>query len=311
MAKLIYTILILSFLSINCRVQKNKLPKIEKVYLDTKDSSRNCYTVIYPQTSPSNGYVFIVPGFGETAENVLQQTDLPVNLATHGFLTIIPTFQDGVLSFGADSSTQESFKKILNDVISKQNLTNQKFYVGGYSIGGSCVIKYAENPSIKPTAVFAVDPPIDFEQLYYTNKRLQRLSVNSQPNEETNYIIQRLEEMMNGSPATSMDNYYKTSPYSFTDSSQYAIKKLLNVPLRIYTEPDVHWWMRERGEDFTSMNSIYHSAMINELNRLGNQKAELITTQNKGYRKPDNKRHPHSWSIVDNDDLITWLLKQE
>ena len=51
--------------------------------------------------------------------------------------------------------------------------------------------------------------------------------------------------------------------------------------------------------------------MINELNRLGNQNAELITTQKKGYRKPDNKRHPHSWSIVDNDELINWLLNQK
>ena len=50
--------------------------------------------------------------------------------------------------------------------------------------------------------------------------------------------------------------------------------------------------------------------MINELNRLGNQNAELITTQNKGYRKPDNRRHPHSWNIVDHEELTQWLLDQ-
>jgi hypothetical protein len=50
--------------------------------------------------------------------------------------------------------------------------------------------------------------------------------------------------------------------------------------------------------------------MINELNRLGNTKATLITTQNKGFRKPDNRRHPHSWSIVDKKELIIWLLNQ-
>jgi hypothetical protein len=58
------------------------------------------------------------------------------------------------------------------------------------------------------------------------------------------------------------------------------------------------------------MNASECSAMINELNRLGNEKAKLITTQNKGFIKPDNKRHPHSWSIEDNDELIVWLLNQ-
>jgi hypothetical protein len=48
------------------------------------------------------------------------------------------------------------------------------------------------------------------------------------------------------------------------------------------------------------MNATECSAMINELIRLGNRKEELITTYNKSYRKPNNRRHPHSWSIVDN-----------
>lgn len=51
--------------------------------------------------------------------------------------------------------------------------------------------------------------------------------------------------------------------------------------------------------------------MINELNRLGNNRAELIVTNNMGYRKPYNNRHPHSWSIVDNDEMLIWLIEQK
>lgn len=69
--------------------------------------------------------------------------------------------------------------------------------------------------------------------------------------------------------------------------------------------------MKERGMDYSSMNATFHSAMINELNLLGNENATLITTQNKGYRKPGNSKHPRSWSIVDNDELIKWLLIQK
>jgi hypothetical protein len=310
MNRFVLLILFFSLFAVNSNGQKVVNPKIEKVFLDEADKTKNCYTIIYPAKLPWEGYIFLIPGFGETAERVLQQTELPRKLASNGILTIIPTFQDGVLSFGADSLSQQSFDRILKDVNSKHKLADQRFYVGGYSIGGSCTIKYAENATVKPTAIFAIDPPLDFERMYYSAKRDIRLSTDNEPNQENIYIIERLEKETGGSPANNLSAYYKFSPYSFTDTTQSAIKKLTRIPLRIYTEPDIGWWMKERRADFTSMNSTECSALINELNRLGNKNAALITTQNKGFRKPDNTRHPHSWSIVDNDELIKWLLKQ-
>ncbi len=311
MTRLILIILTCSLFSMNCYGQKVVKPKIEKVFLDETDSTKSCYSIIYPPKIPWTGYIFLIPGFGETAENVLQQTDLPNKLALNGILTIIPTFQDGVLSFGVDSLSQQTFVKIHKDVTSKHKLIDQKFYVGGFSIGGSCVIKYAENAEIKPTAVFAIDPPLDFERFYNSAKRDIRLSKDIEANQENVYMIDRLEKETGGSPTTNLNDYYNISPYAFSDTTQRAIKNLIKMPLRIYTEPDINWWLKERNADFSSMNATECSAMINELNRLGNQSAELITTQNKGYRKPDNRRHPHSWSIVDNDKLIKWLLKQK
>ena len=301
--------LIFLLFAINCNGQKVSNPKIERVFLDKTDTTRNCYTIIYPPKLPWTGYLFLIPGFGETAENVFQQTDLPQKLAQNGVLTIIPTFQDGVLSFGVDSLSQQTFDRILKDVTSKHKLIDQKFYVGGFSIGGSCAIKYAENSTVKPTAVFAIDPPLDFQRFYNSAKRDIRLSKDNEANQENVYMIDRLEKETGGSPTTNLTEYYTISPYSFSDTTQRAIKKLIEMPLRIYTEPDINWWLKERDADFTSMNATECSAMINELNRLGGKNAELITTQNKGYRKPDNRRHPHSWSIVDNDELIKWLVK--
>jgi hypothetical protein len=124
-------------------------------------------------------------------------------------------------------------------------------------------------------------------------------------------MIERLEKETGGSPLTHLAEYLKISPYSFSDTTQTAIKNLTNIPIRIYTEPDIDWWLKERKSDLTKINAAECSAMINELNMLGNTSATLITTQNKGFRKPDNIRHPHSWSIVDNDELIKWLLNQK
>lgn len=311
MRKILTTLLAFSFLTINCFGQKTTNLKIEKVYLDKTDTTKNCYTIIYPTKLPWTGYIFLLPGFGETAEGVLQQTDLPKKLALNGILTVIPIFQGGVLSFGVDSLSQQCFDRILKDVTSKHKLIDQRFYVGGYSIGGSCTMKYAENATIKPTAIFAIDPPLDFERVYNSAQRDIRLSIDKKPNQENLYIVERLAKETGGSPEKYKSEYYKFSPYSFSDTTQSAIKKLTKIPLRIYTEPDISWWMKERKADFTSMNSTECSAFINELDRLGNNSATLITTQNKGFRKPDNTRHPHSWSIVDNDELIKWLLKQK
>ena len=89
------------------------------------------------------GYLFLVPGFGETAEDVLLQTKLPVETAERGILTIIPTFQDGVSSFGFDSLSQQAFRRIVDDVTSRHNLQDLEYYLGGFSMGGSTVVKFA------------------------------------------------------------------------------------------------------------------------------------------------------------------------
>lgn len=308
-----FTLIVMTFslLSFGCIGQKLNNLKVEKVYLEKADTTKNHYTIIYPPNLPWKGYMFLIPGLGQTAENVLQQTELPKKLALNGILTIIPTFQDGVFSFGVDSLSQQSFNRILIDVTSKHKLVDQKFYVGGFSIGGSCAVKYAENPTIKPTAIFAIDPPLDFERLYNSSKREIRLSVNKSSDEERVYTIEKLEKEMGGSPKTALKNYHRISPYSFNDTTQTNIKNLIELPLRIYAEPDINWWLKENAVDFTGMNVTECSAMINELNRLGNTKAELIITQNKGYRKPDNSKNPHSWSIVDDNELIEWLFKQK
>jgi hypothetical protein len=55
------------------------------------------------------------------------------------------------------------------------------------------------------------------------------------------------------------------------------------------------------------MNAIDLAALVNQLKILGGKKAELITTAGKGFRA-DGSRHPHSWSIVDEKELIEWFI---
>ena len=290
--------------------------KSEIVYLNKEDSSANLYILIYPPKLPWKGYMLLIPGMFQKARDVMIQTDLPKYAAQQGILTIIPTFKTGILSFGIDTATQASVLDMLNHISTKYKLTSQPFFIGGFSIGGTCALKYAEtalsnNYPIKPSAVFAIDAPLDFERMYNTIQRELRFPNTGQEIlEENSYMLKRFEKEFGGTPFQALDNYYQLSPYSFSDTSRRAIRSLINLPIRFYTEPDILWWIRE-GVDYSGMNSFDLAAITNELRRLGNKKATLIATTNKGYRRPGNKRHPHSWSIVESKDLVNWLLSQK
>ena len=103
-------------------------------------------------------------------------------------------------------------------------------------------------------------------------------------------MIDRIQKEMNGTPETALENYYNQSPYSFSDTTQRAIKNLINTPIMIISEPDIQWWLKERNYDYSYNNISDHAAMINELQRLGNNNAVLVKTTNKGYRKPNNHK---------------------
>ncbi len=289
--------------------------KLETVYLNSKDSTTNMYIAVIPDGKPINAFMFLLDGFGAQPQDVLVQTELPKYAAKQGILTIVPILKTGSLYFGVDGASQRSLNNQIETVITRYHLQGKSFYIGGFSIGGSCVVKYAElavknNYTIKPKAVFAIDPPLDWERFYNSAKRVVRLSEPTKVNGEVTYMINRIEKEMNGTPQTAIENFYNISPYSFSDTTQRAVKTLIKTPIMLITEPDVQWWLSQRGYDYSYINVTDQAAMINELQKLGNSKAILLTTTNKGYRKPGNIRHPHSWSIADPVELTKWLLSQ-
>jgi hypothetical protein len=289
--------------------------KIETVYLDKKDSTANMYIAVIPQNGQPNSLLFLLDGFGNSPQSVLVQTDLPKYASQQGVLTIIPILKTGSQYFGSDTASQQSLKEMIELVTAKYQLSGKDFYIGGFSIGGTCAVKYAElavqkNYAMKPKAVFAVDPPLDWQRFYDSAKRVVRLSNPAQVNSEVTYMIERIKKEMNGTPETALENFHNNSPYSFSDTMQRAIKSLTQTPIMIISEPDIQWWLSQRGYDYSYINITDHAAMINELQRLGNSKAILVTTTNKGYRKPQNNRHPHSWSIADPEQTIKWLQSQ-
>jgi esterase/lipase len=309
MPKTVLTLLTL-FISIVSYAQQ-----IETVYLNAKDSTTNRYIAVFPDNEEIKSFMILLDGFGGAPESVLMQTDIPKYAAQKGILTIIPILEIGATYFGSDSASQQSLKEIIELAVDRYQLKGKDFYIGGFSIGGTCAVKYAElaiqnNYLIKPKAVFAIASPLDWERYCQAAQRVVRLSNSDKINPEVFYMIDRIEQEMKGTPKTALDNFYANSPYSYSDTTQAAIKNLIKTPIMLISELDIQWWLTERGYDNSYNNVTDHVAMINELQRLGNKQAVLVTTTDKGYRKPDNLRHPHSWSIADPEQVIKWLQSQ-
>jgi hypothetical protein len=290
--------------------------KIETVYLNVKDSTANMFIAVLPQHGQVKSFMFLLDGFGNSPRDVLVQTELPKLAAQQGILTVIPILKTGPLYFGSDAASQQSLKDMIEFAVTRYQLKGKDFYIGGFSIGGTCVVTYSElavrkDYTIKPKAVFAVDPPLDWERFYLAAKRVARLSKPDKVNAEVAYMIDRIQKEMGGPPEIARENYHNHSPYSYQDTTQRAIKALIKTPIMIISEPDIQWWLGQRGYDYSYINITDQAAMINELHKLGNDKAVLVTTTNKGYRKLQNSRHPHSWSIADPEQTIKWLQSQK
>jgi hypothetical protein len=70
-------------------------------------------------------------------------------------------------------------------------------------------------------------------------------------------MIGRIQNEMQSTPETALQNFYKFSPYSMSDTTQTAIKNLVDTPLVLIMEPDINWWLTQRGYDYTETSSFY------------------------------------------------------
>ncbi len=274
---------------------------------DANDSSKN-YWVVYEKPKTIKGVLVLLPSFGEPAFTIQNETDIIKKAINNGLFTVSISLQDGPFSFCVDSISQQSISKAISDIYKYYHLENVKLYLGGFSIGGSGAIRYYENcfenpKLIKPSAVFAIDPPLDFVRFYSTlSKRL----ADSIKSEEAEYLVKRIIYHFNGSPSDNYSSYINNSPYIFKNKSS-KIKLLKTAPVLLITEPDIEWQLTNRNRDFYDINALDCVSFIKELRLLNNQNATLFITSNKGYRRISNTRNPHSWSIADSDKTIAWL----
>jgi hypothetical protein len=271
-------------------------------------TSNNCYR-LYKPAEPARALVVMLPYYGSDA-NEFSSAALPALLAKKNIATMVVS----AAGYLGDDDVL-TLKELIGEVVKQLNIPAGRLAIGGISAGGTGAVRYSEHcisapceARFTPSAIFSVDAPLDFESWW------NRLTLNLRRGDpksalgESEVILDVLRSALGGSPTQVPQAYRSRSPFLVSEMNGGNAHLLKDVPIRLYTEPDIVWMIDNLGFDYYTINAVDQAALVLQLRALGNTRATLITTSGKGYR-PAGTRNTHSWSIVDEPELADWIAK--
>jgi hypothetical protein len=270
------------------------------------------YTLVLPDDNDADGLIVLLNSDRDAGKDVVEPSLEYYALQNNLGVLFITTGNRLEFFFSEDSIRKVD--RYIGEVIENYNIPKKNLFFAGMSLSGTRALKYAQfcaegksEFGFLPAAVAVCDAPLDFVRFWKESDKAKRLNFNPLTANEGEWVTAYLEKNL-GIPKENLSAYQNYSVYCYYAEGGGNVKLLKDIPVRAYTEPDVLWWMETRRKDYYAMNAVDLAAMINELNISGNENAELIITHDKGYH-PDGTRHPHSWSIVNNTELVEWFLK--
>lgn len=254
-----------------------------------------------PQTKV-NGILILLPASGEKPQSVFNKTTLPQLIAQKGYLTIIPVLHNTLF---ADQQTITQLNQIFKTQSQKYSISNS--IIGGLSSGGAIAVGYAEFLLATDTqtmlkGIFSIDAPLDLSRVYSSAERKIKYSCQGLIMKEGYSIKNTLDKTLGGSPESKPEQYLKYSSYSAKEEDGGNAKFLKNIPIRLYSEPDLDFVRNTYCSDleFNDINAFDLENLNKFFLRIGNKNSQYIATKNKGF---------HSWNIVDADDCKDWILR--
>ena len=286
---------------------------IEKHSVNSKYPYLEKYFVMIPEEGTQNlkGVLILLPGFGQSAKTIFEESDLPYEAAKRNILTVAIPYGNKLY---ADKETQTHLNNVLEDVKKNYEFDSTKVALGGFSAGGTVGLRYVElcreKPNqypVLPSAVFTVDSPIDLLEIWSYFERELNKNYSQAGVGEARYVSDIMKKDFGGTPDEKPKEYYYHSPFVGNSDSLLHAQHLLDVSVRTYHDVDLAWQLKERRRSVRDNNSYSTSMFINKLLLNGNQRAEFIQAKEAGFRS-NGMRHPHSWSIVDEVECIDWVL---
>lgn len=292
MKKVVFILLLLVF--IGCKKEESKIIKTDDFEL-----------IIAKE---QNGLLILFPGGGGSPENIKREFKIVDAAKKKGISLLMVNF---ARKLWVEDEDCEKLSILIKSVIKEQNLKTDNVYIGGMSIGGNVTLSLSQhllkNNILPIKGTFIVDSPIDLFGLYESSiKDINNKELSEERLSEPKWIVNYFEESF--SKDSLLFNIQKSSPVTLKTNNYSNISELKNKKLRFYIEPDIDWYENIRKTDFKSTNA-YTIQQLYVLLKESNWKAlELKESKNKGYRS-NGDRNPHSWSIINVDNLLNWILE--
>ncbi len=251
--------------------------------------------------------LILFPCFPCDIENTKTEAKFLKNIENEGITTLLLGYNRKLYLTEIEKM---EYAKTINSILNQNKIVKENIYIGGFSGGGNISFLLTNyliktKNTIQPKGIFAIDSPLDMENLYFNAKSDVMKNLNNDAIEEGKFIIQMLENEI-GKPEDNIENYKTLSPYIISNNSTTNIEYLKNIKVRLYCEPSLEWQMKNRGREYKELNSYVLEKTYKSLINLGCTKAEFIKTENRGIRA-NGEIHPHSWSIVEKESLIKWI----
>ncbi len=290
------SIVILCFLSFFNQIYGQSIKK-DKGHVNDKTFS---YYYMQPQLKVA-GIVILLPATGEKPQSIFNKTSLPKLLAEKGYLTIIPEVHNLLY---ADQYNLDILDQLFHSQSEKYKIST--FIIGGLSSGGALAARYGEYLLAKDTVIMlkgiiVIDAPLDLKRIYTSAERMINFTCNGIIKKEGYSNKTQLEQALGGSPAAQPKQYLKYSSYSASEENGGNARFLKNIPIRLYSEPDLDFVRKTYCADFQleDLNATDLENLNKFLLKIGNTQSQYITTKGKGF---------HSWNIVDPINCRDWIL---
>ena len=285
-------LIFISLLFVNCKTKA----------IEEKD-----YTV--HKAKNEKAVLILFPCFPCDKSNTKSEAKFLDKIENEGITTILLDYNQKLY---LNKFEKEDLSKKLNSILTDNEISKKNIFIGGFSSGGNITIIFSnyliENQNeLQPKGIFIVDSPIDLEELYKSAQKDILLNKNIEAVEEGKFLVSLFEQNI-GNPENNIEKYKALSPYLISQNSVNNIKYLTKIKVRFYTEPDLEWQSLNRDRKYEDLNAYKVEKTWEALKKLGNDKAELIKSENLGIRS-NGEKHPHSWSIVEKKYLIKWILE--
>ncbi len=272
--------------------------------------------------------MILFPCFPCDAADTRSESPIADTAVANGIAVLMMNFNQHILMSDAEK------REVLDTIaaaVKAHGVDATNTFIGGFSSGGNVSVLLAKElvraprPGIGLKGVFAVDSPLDLVHLYACSKRDLAKSSFPEYKDEARYLNAFLDSTL-GSPTDSaptrsvaeagfggvrperfgagaMANYERSAPLL---NSAASVAPLKDLPIHFYTEPDTAWWRANRDDGYEELNAFGLKRIHETLVSVGNERAEYITTVGRGTQH--GNRHPHAWSIVEENELVDWIL---